>query len=110
MLYQSSKITKSGYKKYESHKYSTYSSIDGGNFNWYCSKCDTEISESDKTCPKCGIELDKSGGIWTEESHIIRGRKYSMIDEGDIHWYCTECDAEVNESDKTCSKCGVEFE
>jgi len=27
-------------------------------FNWFCYKCDAEISESDKTCPKCGVEFE----------------------------------------------------
>ena len=25
---------------------------------WECEECGTEISESDKTCPKCGVEFD----------------------------------------------------
>ena len=25
---------------------------------WECEECDADISESDKTCPKCGVELE----------------------------------------------------
>ena len=27
-------------------------------FHWYCSKCDTEVAKTDKTCSKCGAELE----------------------------------------------------
>ena len=26
---------------------------------WECEECGTEISESDKTCPKCGVEFEE---------------------------------------------------
>ena len=48
------------------------------------------------------------------EQYTTGVRKYSSLEgegtKGKIHWYCSKCDAEVSEIDKTCPKCGVEFE
>ncbi len=27
-------------------------------YSWFCPKCDGEMSESNKTCPKCGADLE----------------------------------------------------
>lgn len=37
-------------------KYSFFDQIEKKT-NWYCAECDSEISESDRACPKCGIEF-----------------------------------------------------
>ena len=45
---------------------------------------------------------------------LDRGRKYSSLEgegsEEKIHWYCSECATEISETEKTCPKCGAEFE
>ena len=39
----------------------------------------------------------------------VSKRKPSKTKE-DITWPCEDCGADISESDKTCPKCGVEFE
>ena len=44
------------------------------------------------------------------ENNKPRVRKFPIVDEGKFNWYCSQCDTWVNETDKTCPKCGAEFE
>ncbi len=30
-----------------------------GKVGWFCDECDAEVAETDKICPKCGVEFDE---------------------------------------------------
>ena len=54
-----------------------------------------------------GLHLESRKSRKKREGKVPR---YPIVDEGKIHWYCTECDMQLVDTDKACPKCGIEFE
>lgn len=63
----------------------------------YCGKCGTQLGDSDKVCPKCGVPRN-----------INRDDTQAHVFEGALH-KCPNCGAPVAGFQIQCAACGYEF-
>lgn len=76
-----------------------------------CPICGTQISEEDSACPYCGEVFDcyrlincPVCGLLVEDGNKVCECNAVLSDR------CPECDTLLNLEDRSCSKCGTEFE